>query len=234
MTPDHPDSPAVVREHPLPAPAPARIPLWFLAAGGLAVVVAGLALGNADAWFKYSVLSKPGYVRAVPEGEPTGPPPMPAIDAYKHRGEKIYARCKICHQPDGKGDGVNYPPLAGSAWATGPTERMAMIVINGLHGPNSTGKAWSDPVGMTPQGIGMSAEDLAAVMTYVRNSFGNETGDVVSVAQAEKAMEISAARPTPGTQMTAEELKAHEKDLEAAPVAPDQLVDPVTLKPVAK
>ncbi len=231
MTPDRPDSPAAAREHPLPAPATGPVPLWIIAAGGLAAVVAVAVLGKGGAWFSYASLTRPDYVRAVPEGaQPVGPPPMPAMGAYKRRGEKIFDRCKVCHQADGKGDGANYPSLVGSEWATGYTERMAMIVINGLHGPMSTGKSYSDPVGMTPQGIGMSAEDLAAVMTYVRNNFGNETGDVVSVAQAQKAMEISAARPTPGVQMTAEELKTHEKNLEGDPVEPAQLVDPSTLK----
>jgi mono/diheme cytochrome c family protein len=234
MTSTRPDSPAVAREHPLPAPISGRFSILFVAVVVLAAVVAGLVLVKGEAWFQYSVLSRPGYVRVLPEGESSGPPPMSALFVYKRRGEKVFERCQICHQPDGMGDGVNYPPLGGSEWATGPTERMAMIILNGLRGPDSTGKFWSDPVGMIPQSIGMSAEDLAAVMTYVRNSFGNETGDVVSVAQARRAMEISASRLASGTQMTAEELEDHEKELEGDPIAPDQPVDPVSLEPVGR
>jgi len=46
------------------------------------------------------------------------------------------------------------------------------------------------------------------VMTYVRNNFGNETGDVISIAQAEKAMEVSAARARAPQMVNKDELDA--------------------------
>jgi mono/diheme cytochrome c family protein len=182
--------------------------------------------------FDYDSLIRPGYVRAVPEGAgQAGPKPMPARDAFVRRGAKIYTRCTGCHGADGKGDAANYPSLAGSAWATGPTQRFAMIVLNGLQGPTSTGKAYAAP--MPPQGAGLTPEDLAAVMTYVRNSFGNEVGDVVSVAQAKTALEVSAARKRTPLPVTAEELEAeHKQELSGEPIAADALVEPGSLAPV--
>ncbi len=79
----------------------------------------------------------------------------------------------------------------------------------------------------------MGAEDLAGLMTYVRNSFGNSTGDVVTVEMAQAALDISAARAKAGQPVTAEEIKAeHMKMLPGDPLEPTTPVNPATLKPV--
>jgi hypothetical protein len=71
-------------------------------------------------------------------------------------------------------------------------------------------------------------------MTYVRNNFGNSTGDVVTVEMAKAAMEISDSRAKVGQQTTAEELAAeHAKALPGDPLDPKAMVDPITLAPVA-
>jgi cytochrome c len=150
------------------------------------------------------------------------------------RGAKIYSvKCNGCHGADAKGDGANYPSLAGSNWVTGETERLAMIILNGLHGPMSTGKTYGGAGGMPAQGVGLSQEDLAGLMTYVRNNFGNSVGDVVTAEMAKAAMEISGKRANAGQQVTAEELSAdHIKNLPGEPLDPKTLVDPLTLVPV--
>jgi mono/diheme cytochrome c family protein len=222
---------AVAREKHLPAPGSVPLPMSLVVAVGVVLVIAGGVLGAGGRLFDYGKLQRPGYVRAVPEdGGATGPQPMPALQAFVRRGQKIYTRCTGCHGADGKG-GPAYPSLVGSAWATGETQRFAMIILNGLEGPTSTGKAYPAP--MAPQGGGMTAEDLASVMTYVRNSFGNEVGDVVSIEQARNAMEISAARARAPQMVNKEELDAeHVKELEGATMAADTLVDPVSLEPI--
>jgi hypothetical protein len=70
-------------------------------------------------------------------------------------------------------------------------------------------------------------------MTFIRNSFGNAVGDVVSPEMAQAALDIAAARKNPAAPVTADELKSHEKDLPGEKVDPATLVDPITLKPVA-
>ena len=83
---------------------------------------------------------------------------------------------------------------------------------------------------MPSQGAGLSAKDLAGVLTYVRNSFGNE-GSLVTMEMAQQAIDLSKERN--GGQMTASELnEKYDKDLEGAELAPDTLVDPNTLEPV--
>ena len=222
---------AAAREKNLPVAGSVPIPMTLVVAVGVILLIAGGVLGGGGKLFTYNDYQRPGYVRAVPEGAAqSGPQAMPALQAFMRRGQKIFARCAACHGPDGRG-GPTYPSLAGSAWAQGETQRFSQIILNGLEGPMSTGKAYPAP--MTPQGAGMSPEDLAAVMTYVRNSFGNEVGDVVSVEQAKKAMEVAAARARAPQLVNKVELDAeHVKELEGKPMAPDTMVDPVTLAPV--
>lgn len=225
------DAAAVQREKRVDEGGREPMSLWVFGACAFILLIAGLALGNAGTLFNYNETVRPGYVRAaLDDGEASGPPPAEALKVYMAKGEKIYSKCLGCHGADGKG-GPQYPSLVGSEWAIGDTERFAMIILNGLVGPTSTGKSYG-AAGMAPQGVGMSPTDLASVMTYVRNSFGNATGDVVTVEMAAEAIAISEARTTSG-QMTAESLAAsHAKMLPGEPLDPATMLDPISLEPV--
>jgi mono/diheme cytochrome c family protein len=107
-------------------------------------------------------------------------PDSPIARAYA-MGEEIYSReayCETCHQKDGKGlAATGYPPLAGSPWVTGNPDRLIKLVMYGLYGPMEVlGKKYDGQVPMTAYGGLMTNEEMAAVLTYVRNSFGNEAG----------------------------------------------------------
>jgi len=85
------------------------------------------------------------------------------------RGKSVYATaCATCHQPDGQGLTPAFPALAGSKIATGPVAAHIDIVMNGLAGTAMSG--WRDK---------LSETDIAAALTYTRNAFGNETGDII-------------------------------------------------------
>jgi cytochrome c oxidase subunit 2 len=84
-------------------------------------------------------------------------------------GEVVYARqCAACHQTDGMGLAPAFPALAGSTIANGPVREHIDIVLNGREG--TAMQAWRNM---------LSEADIAAALTYTRNSFGNESGDVV-------------------------------------------------------
>jgi mono/diheme cytochrome c family protein len=212
------------------------VSLTVIVVCGIILLIAGGVIGKVNL-FDYKDLFRPGYARNPPADDDSGPKPKEALAAYMSRGQKLFSRCAACHGPGGKGDGVNYPSLAGSKWATGPTERFSMIVLNGLHGVNSTGKEMGGVVGMPSQssqiaGI-LAPEDLAGVMTYVRNSFGNSVGDIVTVEMATKALEISGKRAKTGTQVSADELTSdHVKELPGTKLDPKTLLDPMKLTPV--
>lgn len=101
-----------------------------------------------------------------------------ALDLYT-AGREIYAKegyCITCHQPDGKGLAASgFPPLAGTSWVSGNDERLIKIALKGLMGPIEVdGKNYPGQVPMTPFGGLLKDEEVAAVLTYVRNSFGNQ------------------------------------------------------------
>ncbi len=207
------------------------ISLWAFVACGVVLLIAGGILGSGGRLFSYGKVFREGYVRTpAPGAGDTGPVPKEALAAYMSKGSKIYsAKCNGCHGSDAKGNGSTFPSLVGSTWVTGETQRLAMIILNGLEGPLSDGKTYGM---MPPQGIGMAAEDLAGIMTYVRNNFGNTTGDVVTIDMAKSALEISAARKNVGKSATAAELTAdHVKALLGDVLDPKALLDPISLAP---
>ncbi len=95
------------------------------------------------------------------------------------KGEEIYHQegfCMTCHQPDGKGlSASQFPPLDGTDWVLGNEERLIKLTLKGLIGPiEIKGKMYPGQVPMTPFGGMLNDEDTAAVLTYVRNTFGNK------------------------------------------------------------
>ncbi|MEJ7692666.1 PVC-type heme-binding CxxCH protein [Daejeonella sp.] len=110
------------------------------------------------------------------------------------KGKAVYARegyCNTCHQADGKGLVISgFPPLTASNWVTGNNERLIKLVLKGLHGPIEVlGKKYPGQVPMTPfEGL-LTDDEVAAVLTYVRNSFGNKAGAIAP----DKVKEVRAA-----------------------------------------
>ncbi len=105
---------------------------------------------------------------------------------YK-QGQLIFQRegfCITCHQADGKGlPASGFPPLAGTRWVLGDDVRLIKLTLNGLHGPIEVlGEKYPGQVPMTPFGGLLDDEGVAAVLTYVKNSFGN-TGTPISPEQ---------------------------------------------------
>lgn len=100
------------------------------------------------------------------------------LSQYK-LGKTVYERdgyCGTCHQPDGKGlIAAGFPPLAQSEWVLEDKERLIKLTLKGIQGPITVaGKAYDGHVPMTPfEGL-LDDKELAAVLTYVRNSFGNQ------------------------------------------------------------
>jgi len=113
-------------------------------------------------------------------------------------GKEIYARegyCMTCHQEDGGGlSASQFPPLAGTEWVQGDEERLIKLTLNGLYGPIKVlDREYPGQVPMTGFGGLLNDEELAAVLTYVRNSFGNQASPIspekvkgVRAATAEK------------------------------------------------
>ena len=98
------------------------------------------------------------------------------IAEAKEKGEKIYsANCVACHQPNGKGMPPAFPPLAGSKIVLGPSDQQINVLLNGRTGTAMQSFAR------------LSNSDIAAVITFTKNSFGNSVGKVVQPADIKSA-----------------------------------------------
>lgn len=85
--------------------------------------------------------------------------------------------CITCHQPDGNGLAGAFPPLAGSEWVSGPVENLIRIQLRGLAGEIEVkGNTYNSAM---PPMANQTDEEIAAVLTYIRNTFGN-TGSAVT------------------------------------------------------
>ena len=89
-------------------------------------------------------------------------------------GEKVYSiYCASCHQRNGKGDGNRFPPLDSSEWVMGDKRRLVDVVMNGLNRPIQVkGKPYNN---LMPPFSFLRDEELAQVLTYIRQHFNNSS-----------------------------------------------------------
>ena len=125
-------------------------------------------------------------------------------------GQKVYFReghCATCHQVNGKGLDPAFPSLEKSSWVAGSPERLIKLAMYGLMGPlEINGKKYDGQVPMTPFGGMLKDDEMAAVLTFVRNSFGNKAS-AVTPEQVKSVRDANAGRVM--FFMTDELLKQH-------------------------
>ena len=123
------------------------------------------------------------------------------------RGRNVYQTCAACHQASGLGSTtVHAPPLVGAEWVLDPgPNRLIRIVLDGLKGPIEVkGQQFGQGV-MTPFRDSFSDEDIAAVLTYIRqNRDWGHNASAVTPAQVQAVREATKGRA--GINWTAQEL----------------------------
>ena len=127
-------------------------------------------------------------------------------------GAQLYTTyCSVCHGLEGTGAAGTFPPLAESPWIKGDGDRAIKVVLHGLEGPvNVIGKIYN--LAMPPQGEVLPDENIAAILTFVRSSWGN-TESAISKDQVKA---IRAATTDRKKAWSGEEiLKDHPLPLEA-------------------
>ena len=116
-------------------------------------------------------------------------------------GQEHYSKiCIACHQPNGKGLQFVAPPIVDSEWVDGPDNRLIALVMDGLMGPITVnGKEYTVPeVQPVMPGLRVNPElgdkEIAAMLTYVRNTWGNRAAPIreEQVAAYRKANEARA------------------------------------------
>ncbi|MCS0308549.1 cytochrome c oxidase subunit II [Vibrio diabolicus] len=95
-----------------------------------------------------------------------------SMEELMSQGESIYtARCAVCHQANGEGISGAFPAIKGSPIATGPISEHIDVIVNGR--PGTAMQSFSNQ---------LSDKEIAAVITYQRNAWGNDTGDTVQAS----------------------------------------------------
>lgn len=121
-------------------------------------------------------------------------------------GEQLYQRCATCHQANGQGMPGSFPPLAGSPFATAADPSVPIrVVLRGLQGPLTVeGTRYDGVMPAYGTGVPMTDDEVAAVLTYVRSSWGNSA----SAVTPQQVAETRSALGTATGPMAASELQA--------------------------
>lgn len=92
------------------------------------------------------------------------------------RGKMVYEQnCLACHQADGSGVPALAPPLIKGTFVGGDTAKLIEIILDGMQGVEINGEYYANPM---PAFSFLSDQEIADVLTYVRNSFSNNAGEV--------------------------------------------------------
>jgi mono/diheme cytochrome c family protein len=115
------------------------------------------------------------YLKSLPPAPlaPVAAPAGPLDEGLARQGKALYEHhCADCHGADGRGKAPAYPPLAGNRALTMREPVNAIrIVLNGGFGPGTAGNP--RPYGMPPYGQVLDDAQVAAVVSYLRASWGN-------------------------------------------------------------
>lgn len=177
---------ALLREQPEPRDGFEPVNLWLVALTGGLLFWGGYYLANFSGRFEAGEYSE------HPRGQMTAValPESPEQELARI-GAQVFNNCAPCHQASGEGVAGQFPPLAGSDWVNvDGNARLIRIVLHGLSGPVSVnGVAYNNAMNQFKDILG--DKEIAAVLTYIRNSWGNKGGavtpDEVKAIRAEDA-----------------------------------------------
>jgi mono/diheme cytochrome c family protein len=191
---------ALLREGPEPTAGNAAVPVLLIAFLGLLVYFADINLSNRGGEFDPRVYHPFANLAEVIDAHPSDP-----LTKLRKVGKQYYGLyCEVCHQGNGRGLAGQFPPLAGSEWVQGEgPNRVVRIVLNAVAGPIDVSGTHFDSTAMPPWKPTLSDEQIASILTFVRNEWGNKAGPVTP-EQVKKVRDQEKDRETP---WSADELK---------------------------
>jgi mono/diheme cytochrome c family protein len=151
------------------------VPVWIFCVMLLMLFLGGVYFDEYSGWFNAQL-----YTPYTDANQLEAYQPVSGAAAILAQGKHTYdSICAACHGPDATGKPGTAPPLAGSEWVNAAGHnRLVEIPQLGLNGQVTVeGQSWN--LAMAPMGAQLSDSDLAAVLTYIRSSWGNK-GDAIS------------------------------------------------------
>ena len=175
-----------------PTAAPANVPIWMMVSLLVLFFAGALYFDSEGGWFSQEV-----YAPYRSEEQLALFQPASGADRALARGKVVFEQvCALCHGVDGLGKPGQAPPFVGSEWVLSDVPaRLIRIPLHGLNGPITVkGEQWA--LAMPAMGAAMPDEDLAAVLTYMRNSWGNKASEITpEQVAAERAATASHSQP---------------------------------------
>jgi len=171
---------AVKREHREPEAGTVPVPLWLIAVVFLVTSGGAYYLGQYSGGFSGSVfnpLEGQPSAEGQKAGAAAGGEAAAPVETLAQQGKKVFQNCVSCHQADGHGVPSTYPPLAGSEWVLGSPKRVTMVVLKGLQGSlHVEGASFNNA--MPAWGSTLTDKKVAAVLSYIRSSWGNNAPEI--------------------------------------------------------
>jgi mono/diheme cytochrome c family protein len=176
----------LLREKPEPEEGFSPIPIFLLLIFSGLIFFGGIYMANYSAGFSplaFNELAHPG------EGTEARLPPDPLVV-----GKRLFTQnCVACHQATGQGLPGVFPPLVGSDWVIGSEQRPIRIVLHGLTGEIEVNGVTYNGVmpAFGPSTLNWNDSEIAAVLSYIRQEWGNSADPVseetVAAIRAETA-----------------------------------------------
>ena len=190
------------------AEARKAVPIWLFILLFLLLYWAMVYFDQRSGWFNEQVYAPYRSLEQVASLQPVS-----GGDEVIQTGRKLYsANCAVCHMEGGTGNPANgCPNLMGSEWVSAPGPgRIIRIVSKGATGPiEVNGKLWSGGVMVAigdalPGDENQKSESIAAIISYIRKTFGNNA----SLVTPEEVLKVRDQIKAHAANFTPEELKA--------------------------
>ena len=172
-----------------PQAGSAHMPVWLLMVPLVIFFFGGIFFDANGGWFSPQVYAPYHSLEELQAFQPVGG------DEWKRVGQRVYEQvCALCHGVDGMGKAGQAPPFVGSEWVlTDNVGRLCRIPLQGLSGPIKVkGETWT--LAMPAMGAALPDDQLAAVLSYMRNSWGNKAS-VITPEEIKAARAASASHP---------------------------------------
>jgi mono/diheme cytochrome c family protein len=181
-----------------PRAARRAVPVWLLVLLFVLIYWGFVYFDQRSAWGNVEVYAPYRSLEEVDRYQP----PTGGLDP---RGKLIFENnCALCHNSDGTGKPNQAPPFVASEWVLGSPNRLIRIPLVGLAGPVMVAGKEYNLTPMAPMGASLPDADLAAVLSYIRQSWGNKAAPIT----AEQVKAVRAALGNRNQPETAAELIA--------------------------
>ena len=213
---------SILREKQDPHDGYEPVPLWLVSGFMALIFWAGTYLAFNSGGFKSTVFNPAHVAWGAPAAQPEAKgPPDPMV-----LGKRVFTvNCVACHQATGQGVPNAFPPLAGSEWVLRGDwhgdNHLVRILLHGLQGPVEVKGASYN--GAMPPWKQLKDEEIAAVLTYIRNEWGN-SAPPITPEQVAKIRAETASQVQPYTQAELKAIPA--ENFEAAAPAADPAAIP--------